>query len=92
MSLRWTFEDYVHALESQLVGQYMRHRSSRIGLLVIVLQRRRRWEVQGQPRIDFHELINRLQDRASNLMQADAGLYLRVVGIDATEPQRQRRP
>ena len=42
MSMRWTMDKYVEALEKQLVGQYMRHRKATTGFLVIVLQEKGR--------------------------------------------------
>lgn len=42
MSMRCTLDQYIEALEKQLVGQYMRHRKATTVFLVIVLQEKGR--------------------------------------------------
>lgn len=60
MSERWTLQDYVEALEHQLVGQYMRHRNATTGFLVIVLQTKgRTWKTSEQRRtLSFNEVVS----------------------------------
>ncbi|MFO1369090.1 MAG: hypothetical protein U1F46_08840 [Marinagarivorans sp.] len=86
MSQRWTLPDYFEALEMQLKGQYMRDQNSKIGFLVIVLQKRRKWKRQHGETITFEELIELLQNRARENEAADSTLHLRVIAIDATQP------
>jgi hypothetical protein len=88
MSQRWTVSQYVEALESQLVGQYMRARNSKIGFFVVVLQKpNRTWKIGRSGRkISFPQLIERLKSRALHLEEEDSDRFLRIIGIDATEP------
>lgn len=84
MSIRWTLEDYLVALEHQLQGQYMQSANSKIGFFVVVLQKERRWNLPSGATVDFRGLLGILASKARELEAADAGLFLRVVGIDAT--------
>ena len=85
MSIRWTLEDYLVALEHQLKGQYMQSANSKIGFFVVVLQKEgRRWNLPNGGTVDFTGLLGILASKAQELQTADAGLFLRVVGIDAT--------
>lgn len=88
MSARWTLDDYLVALEQQLVGQYMRHNRATAGFLVIVLQTKgRRWKNAATGKdIGFDELLKILADKAQKLEAEDRLRYLRVIGIDATTP------
>lgn len=85
MSMRWSIADYEEALEGQLVGKYMRSQNANTGFLVIVLQQLRTWRQHGKV-VTFDQLITHLAGRASTIMQSRSGLYLRVIGISATEP------
>jgi hypothetical protein len=91
MSARWSVEDYLFALEHQLLGQYLRSRGSRIGFLVVMLQTaNRRWKRPGsEKRIDFDVLLKLLRRKAALLQEKDSELRLYVVGIDATDPRRE---
>lgn len=84
MSIHWTLEDYLVALELQLKGQYMQSANSKIGFFVVVLQKERRWNLPGGGKVDFPGLLDILGTKARKLQTADSGLFLRVVGIDAT--------
>lgn len=84
MSIRWTLEDYLVALEHQLKGQYMQSTNSKIGFFVVVLQKKRRWNMPSGGTVNFHGLLDILGTKARELQTADSGLFLRVVGIDAT--------
>lgn len=93
MSERWTLDDYVVALERQLVGQYMRHNKASTGFLVLVLQTKdRTWSnpTTGQ-KIGFDIVLTILAEKAQALVAKDRSLYLRVIGIDATAPEDFRR-
>ena len=87
MSIRWTLEDYLVALEHQLKGQYMQSSNSRIGFFVVVLQKERRWKLPSGGTVDFSGLLDILGTRARELQTADSGLFLRVLGIDATQKE-----
>lgn len=94
MSMRWTLDQYVEALEKQLVGQYMRHRKATTGFLVIVLQEEgRTWnDSKTGGRVDFKGLLALLSEKALRLEARDRSRYLRVIGIDATKPENFRTP
>ena len=88
MSERWTLEEYLVALEDQLVGQYMRNNKATIGFLVLVLQRDRRWTdpFTGRLTLTFADVSSALSLKAQALEAADRSRYLRVIGINAVEP------
>ena len=92
MSRRWTLEMYEKTLEDQLVGQYMRHSKATTGFLVIVLQEpNRKWKDSNtRETFNFNQLIDRLSQKALQLMSKNRNRYLRVIGIDATEPENFR--
>lgn len=92
MSMRWTLDQYIEALDAQLVGQYMRHRNATTGFLVIVLQEKHRtWRDQNTgKKVDFNGLLAMLKEKALRLEARDRSHYLRVIGIDATEPENFR--
>lgn len=89
MSERWTLVDYLIALESQLVGQYMRHRKATIGFLVLVLQTKgREWsDPATKKKLNFQQVLAILSAKARELEAQDRTRYLRVIGIDATPPE-----
>lgn len=92
MSERWTLQDYVVALEDQLVKQYMRNRNANTGFLVIVLQKNRRWNaLKGKGKLDFDGVIKFLQQRALEIFELNPQYYLRVIGIDAVAPADFRK-
>lgn len=93
MSERWSVEDYIEALEHQLVGQYMRHRIATAGFLVLALQTRgRRWtNPSTRKKIGFDEVLEILSAKAQELEAKDWSRYLRVIGIDATTPEDFRK-
>jgi len=88
MSERWTLDDYLVALESQLVGQYMRHRKATTGFLVLVLQTKgREWnDLKAKKKLNFQQVLAILTEKAQELEAKDQTRYLRVIGIDATTP------
>lgn len=89
MSERWTLDDYLVALESQLVGQYMRHRKATTGFLVLVLQTKgREWtDPATKKKLNFQQVLAILSAKAQELEAHDRTRYLRVIGIDATPPE-----
>jgi hypothetical protein len=89
MSERWKLDDYLVALEKQLVGQYMRHNKAFAGFLVLVLQTKgRRWSDPVSKRtLNFQQILAVLSAKAQELEAKDRTRYLRVIGIDATTPE-----
>lgn len=88
MSARWNLEDYLVALEDQLVGQYMRHNKATTGFLVVVLQTKgRQWtDTKTRKKLNFQQVLAILKTKAQELEEKDRTRYLRVIGIDATTP------
>tara|TARA_B100001105_G_scaffold16898_1_gene12301 strand:+ start:1004 stop:5308 length:4305 start_codon:yes stop_codon:yes gene_type:complete len=88
MSERWTLDDYLVALERQLVGQYMRHQKATSGFLVLVLQTKgREWtDSKTMKKLNFQQVLAILTEKAQELEAKDRTRYLRVIGIDATTP------
>ncbi|MFG6430309.1 H-NS family nucleoid-associated regulatory protein [Pelomonas parva] len=87
MSERWTFDHYVEALDKQLHRQYLRAPDSKIGFLVIVLQRNRPWFLPDGSEVDFSGLLAILRAKAREKEVGDGDLFLRVIGIDAVAPE-----
>jgi hypothetical protein len=84
MSERWTLQQYVEALEEQLVKQYMINNNAQTGFLVIVQQRDRKWKtLDGKGMLDFNGVIEFLQRRVLALLETNSQYYLRVIGINA---------
>ncbi|MEO5337228.1 MAG: hypothetical protein H7841_10085 [Magnetospirillum sp. WYHS-4] len=82
---KWSYNELRQdALETQLVGQYMRIRESRHGILLPVnLTAGRTWRPTGEPAIDFRGLLQRLGDEASELARQRArDERIEVIGID----------
>ncbi|MBI4968990.1 MAG: hypothetical protein HZC25_12815 [Rhodospirillales bacterium] len=72
------------ALETQLVGQYMRANNSHHGILVLVnLESPRNWRPDGEEAFGFLDLCSRLSSEAEALAaRRDRAERLSVVGID----------
>lgn len=87
MSLRWTLNDYVEALEKQLQGQYMMAPDSKIGFFVIVLQKTRSWDGPDGKPIKFDDVLTILRKKAREKEIEDSSVYLRVIGINATQKE-----
>lgn len=80
----WTLQDYRKSLREQLVGLYMKQRSTTVGFFVVLLQRDRPW-VSPTGSIRFDGLIKQLEADAL-MISAEKNIRLRVIGIDVTEP------
>lgn len=99
MSMHWSLNAHIEALEKQLVGQYMRHRHANAGFLVVVLQDKvHRWRnPPAAGLLGFDDVLELLNKRARELEAKSPGRFLRVIGIDATTPEdframRQKTP
>lgn len=84
------------ALETQLCGQYLRHRSARHGILLLVHQKRRRgWKVvEGKPLVPFAAVMTHLEAKAQAIREASAiGPQPIIVALDvsAIVPLKERR-
>ncbi|MDT4807859.1 hypothetical protein FQZ97_407130 [compost metagenome] len=88
----WTVQQLEKAITSQLVGDYLRTPSRRHGILVVTMHRRRRWKLDGEW-LEFPQLIKHLESVAANTVCNRYGsLEVKVVGIDACDPQPKPKP
>ncbi len=88
---RYSVNDLLNALESQLLGQYLRHSSCAAGCLLITYAGRKSFEhpVTCTP-LTFAEVINLLSARAAELEIASKGrVRLGVFGLDLTDPLKR---
>lgn len=85
----WSVADLEHALEHQVLGQYLRHDRCRAGCLVLTYAGPKRWNSPaGGGRIDFPQLVAHLNVKAQELEEtANGKVRLVVVGIDLTDPE-----
>jgi hypothetical protein len=84
----WTFAELEHSLTQQLVEQYLRANNSRHGILFLAcINRAYRWKPAPGERIDFTEVVRRLETAAHAIAVSNAGVeQLRVVALDLTRP------
>lgn len=95
--LKWaenyTLEELFGALETQLVGEYLRPRDSRYGIFLLGMIAhggKTRWnDPAGGPRLNFQQVVERVRARAAQLQATTPGvLGLEVVAIDFRPPAR----
>lgn len=89
----WTLPILLERLENQLVGQYLRQSTIRHGIYVLGnTDPKRRWkESATNEKLDFEQLVQRIQARAAELQaEMQEGVdAIEVIGIDFSDP-RQR--
>lgn len=75
-------------LRTQLVGQYLRGRNSRHGILVIVRLDDKQWEIPGRTGVwPFSELVNFLEQECKKVLAETHDIdALQVVAIDCVPP------
>jgi hypothetical protein len=85
----WTIAELLERLENQLVGTYLRPHSLRFGIFLLgFIARKRSWEQSDGPNLSFHEVVELLQRRATQLCNERPGeLGLEVIGMDFTNPE-----
>jgi predicted DCC family thiol-disulfide oxidoreductase YuxK len=90
-NLGWTVKTLTERLENQLLGQYLRPSNIRYGIYVLGnTDANRHWEVPGTGRrINFHELVELLQERAKVLQSEQRANAdgIEVIGIDFSDPR-----
>lgn len=76
-------------LDRQIVGQYLRGRNSRHGVLVLFRLDTKTWQIPGRDgNRDFSELVEFLTAQAHAVVESDAHVQrLAVVAIDCTPPK-----
>lgn len=81
---KWSFTELRDALETQLIGQYMRSNHSSHGIFFLAtLDPKHTWIPTGEPPLPFPALCARLQEEANRLLAArDRGERIEVVGVD----------
>lgn len=88
---RYSVNELLDALESQLLGQYLRHSSCAAGCLLVTYAGRKSFEhpITGAP-LAFAEVIDLLSARAAELEAASKGrVRLGVFGLDLTDPLKR---
>lgn len=85
----WSPAELEHALEHQLVGQYLRHDRCRAGCLLLTNSGTRAWNhPTGGGRMTFQDLVDHLNGKARDMEERARGrIRIRVVGIDLTDPE-----
>ncbi|MHB8346016.1 MAG: NACHT domain-containing protein [Acidiferrobacterales bacterium] len=83
---RYSGNELTEALEDQLVGRYLGGLNSHHGILVLfLLKEGRSWQLPGNQKANFQDLLAFLQDKADNLRQTRPGVSgLQVFGVDCT--------
>jgi hypothetical protein len=78
-------------LRLQLVGQYLRGRNSRHGILVVVRLDDKQWEIPGQTGMrPFSELVRFLEQECQKVMAETSEIdALHLVAIDCVVPPRE---
>lgn len=86
---RWSLTDLERALRNQLVGQYLRHESSKAGCLLLTYDGTKTyWEhPETGARLRFREAVDYLAAVAKEIERDMAhGVRLTVCGLDLTDP------
>lgn len=86
---RWSLGDLQKALETQLVGQYLRYDAGRVGCLLLTFNGDKdSWpDPASGDRLDFAALCDRLREHAKQI-EAQRGFEIRlgIVGLDLRDP------
>lgn len=84
---KWSYNQLRNdALEKQLIGQYMRMRRSRHGILLLVNLKKKRWIAAKGSELDFKELVKKLGEEAEQLVKTrERGERVKVLGFDLSK-------
>lgn len=75
----------VDTLKRQIVGQYLRGKNSRHGVLVVFRLDLKTWQIPGRMgNHQFEDLVAYLREQAGLIMASDQSLCLEVIPIDCT--------
>ncbi|PHS24978.1 MAG: hypothetical protein COA83_06865 [Methylophaga sp.] len=88
----WTIKELETALETQLVGQYLRTPDSNYGILLLGYRGKKKVWVHGKTkaRLNLQKLVIHLQTLADNIKQQNDNVYgLEVISFDFTDPSHQ---
>jgi hypothetical protein len=86
---RWSVPDLERALRDQLVGQYLRHKNSKAGCLLLTYDGSKKyWHPRKNAgRVSFKDLLGHLCAMAERLARKSKHeLRLSVFGLDLTDP------
>lgn len=86
---RWSLADFERALETQLVGQYLRDDAGRAGCLLLTFNGDKDFwnEPASGDQLSFEAVCDRLKERAQQL-EAQRGFEIRlgIIGLDLRDP------
>jgi hypothetical protein len=85
---KWTIDELLSGLETQLVGQYLRAHNSRYGIYVLGMgTRKRHWQHSTQGNLTFVQVQALIEDRARELTAIRGDIAdVRVVAVDFRPP------
>jgi hypothetical protein len=89
----WTLRDLLERLENQLMGQYLRDDNARYGVYLLGnIGNKDYWiNPADQRRVVFSEVLRIVEKRAHEIVAARPDVEdVAVIGIDFTDPRRQR--
>jgi hypothetical protein len=87
---RWSLADLERALENQLVGQYLRHKTCKAGCLLLTYDGVRTFWIHPvtRKRLRLHEMTAYLNDKARAIEIDNLhDIRLAVFGLDLTDPE-----
>ena len=82
--------DFELTLRNQLVGQYLRHNSCRVGCLLLTYHgEKKQWRhPESRTNFKFKDVIHHLDEMAKNIEgEQDYRIRLLVQGLDLTDPE-----
>ncbi len=87
---KWTYNELIQALESQLVGQYLRAESAQHGIFLLFHNGvdKNNWNPDASPKLDWLDLLKNLKDKARLILTARCDIErIAVIGIDVRKPK-----
>lgn len=88
----WTIKELETALETQLVGQYLRTPDSNYGILLLGYRGKKNHWIKGKTnaRLNLQALVSHLQTLANDIKQQNDNVYgLEIISFDFTDPSHQ---
>jgi hypothetical protein len=93
----WTLSQLEDALSNQLVGQYLRARGAKYGILLLVQQKRpsKLWGREVNLQLSFTQVVSHLSELASEIEREatdDLGLAVVAFGVSEFAHAKKRAP